>query len=325
MLLYGGTPMPTIWKKAAQCLGAALFVLLFAVAAQAQEATVTHNVNLRSDPSTSNPSIRLLKPTTQLTLIDSTATAGYYHVKTDDGTEGWVWSKNVQIGSPTGTPPTGAPSAGGPSAGSAIPSDWDKPDPVTSDFNAEDGTCAADGNDVDSPTNLRKNRTDVPSAYHEVPFSVIAALPFPKPAPTRRIKWSSQQLAAIKPYEGVAISIVGYIAAVKTEGAESTNCGWTKASEIDWHIPLVEQAGQGEPLAIVVETTPRIRTSHPNWTTGALGQYATNQTQIRISGWLMFDPDHPGHLGKYRTTLWEIHPITKIEAFVSGHWVDLDK
>lgn len=78
-------------------------------------------------------------------------------------------------------------------------------------------------------------------------------------------------------------------------------------------------------MAIVVETTPRIRTSHPNWTTGGLGQYATNQTQVRISGWLMFDPDHPGHLGKYRTTLWEIHPITKIEAFVNGQWVDLDK
>ena len=33
---------------------------------------------------------------------------------------------------------------------------------------------------------------------------------------------------------------------------------------------------------------------------------------------------HRNHLGKYRSTLWEIHPITKIEVFKDNRWVDLD-
>ena len=39
----------------------------------------------------------------------------------------------------------------------------------------------------------------------------------------------------------------------------------------------------------------------------------------------MLDPEHRNHLGRYRSTLWEIHPITKIEVFTNGKWVDLDQ
>jgi len=38
----------------------------------------------------------------------------------------------------------------------------------------------------------------------------------------------------------------------------------------------------------------------------------------------MVDPDHVNHLGKYRDTLWEIHPITKFEVFKDGNFVDMD-
>ena len=39
----------------------------------------------------------------------------------------------------------------------------------------------------------------------------------------------------------------------------------------------------------------------------------------------MFDPDHPAHLGVFRATLWEIHPITKIEVQQGGIWKSLDE
>jgi hypothetical protein len=38
----------------------------------------------------------------------------------------------------------------------------------------------------------------------------------------------------------------------------------------------------------------------------------------------MFDPFHRNHLGTFRKTLWEVHPITKIEVWQDDAWVDLD-
>ena len=39
----------------------------------------------------------------------------------------------------------------------------------------------------------------------------------------------------------------------------------------------------------------------------------------------MLDPEHQGMIDSgLRSTLWEIHPITQIEVFQDGKWVDLD-
>jgi hypothetical protein len=117
------------------------------------------------------------------------------------------------------------------------------------------------------------------------------------------------------------------LAAIKVEdtgSGESTNCHFKNAEEVDWHMPLVEHSGDAEATSIVVETTPRIRQTHPKWTTTHLAPWVTSDQPVRISGWALLDPEHTAHLGKYRSTLWEIHPITKIEVFQNGQWVDLD-
>jgi len=50
-----------------------------------------------------------------------------------------------------------------------------------------------------------------------------------------------------------------------------------------------------------------------------------NRQMVRISGWLMLDPEHQDMINSgLRSTLWEIHPITKIEVWDNGSWVDLD-
>ena len=95
-----------ISRQIAICFG--LSVLL-ASASFAQEATVVRNVNLRADPSTANPPIRLLHSGTTLTVLDSTQQNGFYHVKTEDDLEGWVWAKNTTIsGIPSPTSSTTA-------------------------------------------------------------------------------------------------------------------------------------------------------------------------------------------------------------------------
>jgi hypothetical protein len=315
-------------------LGALCIAALLAVSvcpSLAADAVVTRKALLRRDPSTARSPITRLEPPDEVELISPTARNGYYHVRDEDGEEGWIWGGSLRLLS--GPPPAapGPPSSPGtlpPATGveTAISPSWDKPKPNQTEFQGLDGVCGP-GDGGDTATNTRKNRTDLPASDHEVTWHAIATLPYPKPAPTSRAKWTPAQLAQLAQYEGVALRVEGYIVALKPQDkgkGESTNCHFTHADEVDWHIALVANAGDGENTAIVVETTPRVRRSHPKWTPEALRPWVDADQPIRISGWLMFDPDHPNHLGKYRSTLWEIHPITKIEVLKDGAWVDLD-
>jgi uncharacterized protein YraI len=94
-------------------------LLVFPFLLTAQQATVKRNVNLRSDPSTSNPPIELLPSGATLTILDSTPQGGYYRAKAEDGQIGWVWSKNISVAlalvNPSQTPQA-ASAAPGPAA-----------------------------------------------------------------------------------------------------------------------------------------------------------------------------------------------------------------
>lgn len=85
------------------------------VLSAAETAVVTRNVNLRSDASTSHEPITNLTPGTQIKLLDSESINGYYRVQTSDGQAGFVWGKNIEIQSGTGS--VSAPASPGTSAG----------------------------------------------------------------------------------------------------------------------------------------------------------------------------------------------------------------
>jgi hypothetical protein len=303
--------------------------------ALATDAIIKRRATLRSDPSTQRPPIATLMPQEDVELIDTSPRSGYYHVRTSEGEEGWVYSRNIEIvlavavTGPAAVPVRRSrqPPAEGGGVSSAISPDWDKPEPNETTFNGPDGFCGATGDGGDTVTNRRKNRTDVAAQYHEVTWSALQALPYPVAARSLT-DWTPEQLAQIQPFQGIPVSVVGFIAKIKVEdrgSGESTNCHFTNSDEVDWHIPLVEQQGDGEATAIVVETTPRVRQLHPNWTAAVLAPWVNSGSPVRISGWTMLDPEHRAHLGKFRSTLWEIHPITRFEVFKDGQWVNLDE
>lgn len=70
----------------------------------AQQAMVKRNVILRSDSSTASKALEHLKAGAGVNLLDSAKQNGYYHVKADDGQEGWVWAKNVAAEGTTPVP-----------------------------------------------------------------------------------------------------------------------------------------------------------------------------------------------------------------------------
>ena len=74
-----------------------VFCLFVVTLASSQTATVKRNVVLRAKSSSSSKKITTLTPPATLTLISPATRNGFLHVKTEDGDQGWVFAKNVEV------------------------------------------------------------------------------------------------------------------------------------------------------------------------------------------------------------------------------------
>ena len=162
-----------------------------------------------------------------------------------------------------------------------------KPNPRTETFN----DCPPEGKESADPVhpfdpdlNKLKNRIDEPQEPIKVTIDQILSLP--KIAAEKlkdpRANWSPMTLAAVQQFEGTPVTVEGFLAGVREEGAESCNCGATAPSRVDWHCWLaksapemvkdvhhgVETTGDELGLAVVCETTPRVRGPWPSTGTG---------------------------------------------------------
>ncbi|HEY7349472.1 MAG TPA: hypothetical protein VH599_14245 [Ktedonobacterales bacterium] len=180
--------------------------------------------------------------------------------------------------------------------------------------------CPGTGDGGDTILNTFKNRTDEGN-YVSVSLADLLALTWPQD--TERVShgnWSDSERAEIAKYEGAPVETTGYLLDYKHEGTESTNC---HASDYrDYHMWLAVNASDSRAESIVIEITPRMQAQRPGWVDALKdlkGQH------VRISGWLLFDQEHPEQLGKTRKTLWEIHPIMHIDLDQGGgNWVSVD-
>lgn len=183
--------------------------------------------------------------------------------------------------------------------------------------------CPPDGDGGDRALNTLKNRIDngEGGAFHDVSLTTLINLSFPQDiGRVQRANWSQGDVSAVNQYEGIAVRTVGYIAGVKHEGTESTNCH--ALDYRDYHVWLVVNAGDPRSKSMVIEVTPRVRDQRPGWTASALSGLVGQQ--VRISGWLLLDQEHPEQIGQTRATLWEIHPIIHIEVNQGGSWQSID-
>lgn len=301
-----------------------VFVAAWSVSVWAQEGTliVHSNANLREKATTQSAILDHLEPGDELTLLSETRRHGFYHARTGTGTTGWIFHTLAHVDDEDVVPPPFEVT----DVEHAIDPSWAKPSPVGSSLKGPAGItpCPANGEaGGDFGTNSRKNRKDVPVSYHAVSFDAFLALPDPG-APPNRKTWTAEQHAVIAPFEGIPVSVIGYVNRVKKQhggGGEATNCHFSQQGFVDVHLALVENEGDGEKEAIVVEPTPRFYAKHPKWVWNKLHALEHSADPVRISGWTLFDPNHKNHMGKFRQTLWEIHPITKIEVFRNGKWV----
>jgi hypothetical protein len=328
--------------------------------AAAQRAVAKSGLNVRSGQSTGSQVVDHLAAGDTVKLLSPGPRLGYLHVRSAGGVQGWAWAARLQI-IPGGTVPSGVPrasraatptapatSATSPSGSPTIDPSWPRIPSNSGSYtwtDAPHSVCPATGAGGDGETNRWKNRTDSAAAYHEVSWGALANLPFPHNRKKHRADWPAGDLASIAGFEGIPISAVGFLSGIRVEipgkkngvpqKGETTNCGENSAPRVDWHMYFTRSPHEAHYLGVVLETTPRVRPLHPGWDTTKVKQVVAAGDTIRVSGWLMFDPEHwdqmlgyvPGDTatkGKARITLWEIHPVTRLELRRGGRWVLLD-
>jgi hypothetical protein len=189
--------------------------------------------------------------------------------------------------------------------------------------------CAIEGDGGDADLNRLKNRRAVPPSYQEMSVPQFMRQHDPNlETPKRRDKFSDEQNNYIAPREAKAVALVGFMLGAKRRGLESSNCH--EPDLRDFHVWIgPEKPGSADDAktmredAVVVEPTPYFRQKHPSWTLKALLQLAKSGTKVRISGWVMYDPERPDELEKTRRTLWEIYPVHRIEVWTGGQWREL--
>ena len=183
--------------------------------------------------------------------------------------------------------------------------------------------CPAEGDGGDGALNRLKNRVDT-AEWAPVDFATIINMSWP-PFVVRRARdnWNLGDAITVAETEGLPVAVEGYFAGAKVEGPEATNCHGAQSKFRDWHLWLAATPGKDRRRSIVVETTPAVRARHPEWSIMKIHGLVRDSAYVRVSGWLMLDPEHPDQIGKTRGTLWEIHPVMRIEMWRAGGWVTL--
>jgi len=153
--------------------------------------------------------------------------------------------------------------------------------------------------------NILKNRRAQPIVFRDVSVAEMLAYP-------------NNDDANLEASDAVVLR--GQLLDAHHEKVESPNCG----AKHDYHVWIAAidaahpngirltkaQRAYRKKHSVVVELTPNIQDMHPVW--GAKLKRQLAGKNVCITGWLLFDYEHPPQIGKTRATLWEVHPITGI-------------
>jgi hypothetical protein len=272
----------------------------------AQLAVTTHGVNLRPNHSSHDAPLRAIDEGDTLALLAPDTTNGYVHVRLrDDGKEGWVYSRYVDIvGASDAAAGTPAP-AGAAAATTTAPASYHGCPNVGRNNSGNTPVASI------QTLNRLKNRYASPTASDIEPSITLEALLAPGNDEGRFD-------------ESKGAELVGVVTDVMVGGKETVNCEATDPMYRDTHIRIARTADAPETQRVVIEVTPRWRQAMADagvdWSTATLARTLVGKT-VRVRGWMLFDTEHkpesentsPGNPKNWRATAWEIHPITVLE------------
>lgn len=288
-----------------------------------QTAVVEREVNLRTDPSTKEPPIAVLKPTERVRLLEIDKSAGFYHVMTAGEQSGWVWARNVRL------LPAELFLKETLGVAVAAPAPRRPPHCVVEDAaNCPEIGCAEDGSEHALLNETKRRRpTGSGTTLTFEDFEELQRLATPligqKGPLTRAQRNRIRRLNAPSGTvgEGDKVRIAGFIVGDPhhNSSGESVNCHLPRVANNDLHITLARRPGPKslEFQGIVVEMIPQDRPAE--WGVSRLNK-ARNQGKLVLAvGQLFYDNEHwvnknprknKGGQPK-RFSLWEVHPVTE--------------
>jgi hypothetical protein len=184
--------------------------------------------------------------------------------------------------------------------------------------------CPPEGQGGDPALNRLRNRTDE-GQYQSMTLDNLLGLTWPKDIEHKsHDQWPPGAQHDVAQMEGLPVVVEATLAQAQQLGQDASNCN--SGSDVNIQLSLVANPGGKGDLgkAFVAVVTPRVRANHGGWTLDRLKALADAGARLRVSGWLVLDPDRPDDVGKTRGTLWEIHPITQIAVQKDGQWINLD-
>jgi hypothetical protein len=151
----------------------------------------------------------------------------------------------------------------------------------------------------------------------------VNSLPIPRGIPANRRHWSPQIRAYIAGYESRGVAVEGYLLGLNSESMEAGNC--FRPDLHDFHLWIGASLTDPYNRALIAEISPRWQAANSAWSKHTLRTLAREHARIRVTGWLMIDQPHTGDIGTARATVWEVHPVTRIDVLNGSDWVELTK
>lgn len=192
--------------------------------------------------------------------------------------------------------------------------------------------CPPQGNGGDTTLNRLKNRTELPGSFiHMKVAGFIASTPVVKDHFKRMDLFPKDERGKLDSVDRLSVTLEGYLVDAEQGESEPSNChAKTKRGIRFWIAP--EQPPEGNPQAakallarsVVGAASPYWQGEHADtWQLDFIAPILKDRAKVRVSGWLLYNPEHPEQLGKTRGSLWEIHPMTKVEIWDGGGWREL--
>jgi len=189
--------------------------------------------------------------------------------------------------------------------------------------------CPPEGKGGDPIANRLKNREAAPTSFQEMDVpQFLASFAPDMHTPKNRAEFTAPQKEAIEPQEQKGIALTGYLLTANKGAVDAANCNDKKRRNFHLWIGKIPEhykdlAKKARAKAVIVALTPFWQSQHPTWRLHDLEKLAKQGAMVRISGWAFYYPEHSDELGKTRGTLWEVHPVTRIEVWIGGGWREL--